>query len=89
MARLVPAFSGLEAFFDDYVRGTRELDYDTYLGYAGLKREGENCGSAPPRSGAAKATCRVKEISHPSPEQLQVREGWLRGETIRAGGHEQ
>jgi len=30
--RTAPAFSGLGAFFDDYVRGTRELDYDAYLG---------------------------------------------------------
>jgi len=28
----------------------------------------------------AGTTYRVKEISHPSPEQLQVREGWLSGE---------
>jgi hypothetical protein len=29
----------------------------------------------------AEATYRVKEIAHPSPEQLQVREGWLQGHT--------
>ncbi len=84
MARMVLAFSGLQAFFEDYVRGTRELDYDTYLGYAGLKLEGEGCASAPTGSEVAKATCRVKEISHPSPEQLQVREGWLEGKTTQA-----
>ena len=84
MALLAPAFSGLEAFFDDYVRGTRELDYDTYLAYAGLKRDGNGCAMDYPESEQAKATCRVKEISHPSPEQLQVREGWLEGKTTPA-----
>jgi predicted metalloprotease with PDZ domain len=29
------------AFFHDYVAGTRELDYDTYLSYAGLELEGK------------------------------------------------
>jgi predicted metalloprotease with PDZ domain len=35
------------------------------------------------------ATCRVKEIAHPAPEQVQVREGWLKGETTRKGADEQ
>ncbi len=156
IAQVAPRYSGLEAFFADYVRGTRELDYDTYLGYAGLERESEGRGSArlgfdasvnpegevrvesvePGRAaqqaGLAQgdillkmngqalrdspatllsslkpgqemrlgvrrgervfeieyrleaneeATCRVKEVAHPSPEQVQVREGWLMGET--------
>jgi predicted metalloprotease with PDZ domain len=37
IAELAPGFRGLPQFFDDYVSGTRELDYDTYLGYAGLR----------------------------------------------------
>jgi predicted metalloprotease with PDZ domain len=156
MAQIAPSFSGLEAFFADYVHGTRELDYVTYLGYAGLELESVSRGAArlgfeasldsagqvsvdfvEPRSAAAQAglalgdilmkmngqalhdspadllpqlkpgqemklevqrsgsvleikyrleataeaTYRVKEISHPSPEQLQVREGWLKGKT--------
>lgn len=74
IARTAPAFSGLDAFLDDYVSGTRELDYNTYLGYAGL---------------ALETTYRVKEISHPSTDQLQVRQGWLTGTTTRAGGQNQ
>ena len=160
MAQIAPTFSGLEAFFEDYVSGTRELDYVTYLGYAGLELESESRGSArlgfeasvdsagevrvesvEPHSAAAQAglaqgdilqkmngqalrdspanllpqlkvgqemklevqrggsvheieyrleanaeaTYRVKEISHPSPEQLRVREGWLQGKTTIAG----
>jgi predicted metalloprotease with PDZ domain len=70
IAQIAPTFSGLDAFFEDYVRGTRELDYETFLGYAGLELE---------------KTYRVEEIPHPSAEQLQVREGWLKGETTRVG----
>jgi predicted metalloprotease with PDZ domain len=83
IAQMAPRFSGLEAFFADYVRGTRELDYDTYLGYAGLELEIEHRLEA-----HEEATCRVKEIAHPSPEQVQVREGWLEGETTRGGADE-
>ncbi|MGO8787926.1 MAG: hypothetical protein ACLQVL_11180, partial [Terriglobia bacterium] len=80
IAQIAPGFSGLEAFFADYVRGTRELDYDTYFGYAGLEREIEH------RPGTnEEATRGVKEIAHPSPEQVEVREGWLKGETNARG----
>lgn len=34
---LAPADQGLDDFFRDYLSGTRELDYETYLGYAGLR----------------------------------------------------
>ena len=37
IAQVAPAFSGLDAFIHDNIQGTRELDYDTYLGYAGLR----------------------------------------------------
>jgi len=84
IAQIAPGFSGLEAFFADYVRGTRELDYGTYLGYAGLELEIEHGSEA-----NEKATCHVREIAHPSPEQVQVREGWLKGETTRAGADQQ
>ncbi len=34
---LVPAFEDADSFFAECVSGTRELDYDTYLGFAGLR----------------------------------------------------
>ena len=37
VADLVPQFAGVDAFFRDDVAGTAELDYHTYLGYAGLR----------------------------------------------------
>ena len=77
IAQVAPAFAGLEGFFSDYVSGTRELDYATYLGFAGLEVEYH------PEAGAEDAY-KVKETAHPSPAQLLVREGWLRGSTIPA-----
>lgn len=41
VAELVPPGDWVEAFFRDYVSGTRELDYRTYLGYAGLELQTE------------------------------------------------
>jgi predicted metalloprotease with PDZ domain len=37
IGEVAPEFSGRKEFFRDYVSGTRELDYNTYLGYAGLE----------------------------------------------------
>ena len=34
---LAPSYAGLDAFLRDDVQGTHELDYDTYLTYAGLR----------------------------------------------------
>ncbi len=36
IAQLAPTFDASQ-FVQDYVRGTQELDYSTYLGYAGLR----------------------------------------------------
>ena len=40
-AELAPPTEWVKAFFRDYVSGTRELDYATYLGYAGLELRAE------------------------------------------------
>ncbi len=37
VAGLAPGFTGVDSFFADYVSGTRELDYDSYLRFAGLR----------------------------------------------------
>ncbi len=156
IAQLAPRFANLDEFFRDYLMGTRELDYDTYLGFAGLRLRSrteerpvfgfvavQNIGgpvlveSVEPGSGAERAglergdilleangqplsglpedqlvgakpghkvkfrvlrkqrrleveyplgskhltAYRVEEIKHPTPQQLQVREGWLEGKT--------
>jgi predicted metalloprotease with PDZ domain len=45
---LAPEFGNLDSFFSDYVSGTREIDYNTYFGYAGLRlRVTADKGSSP------------------------------------------
>ena len=158
IAQLAPGFSELDAFIRDNIQGTRELDYEAYLGYAGLRLAKESrqvpaldfvaarapeggmevqsveSGGAAAEAGLQKGdlllkmngkpldhlpdaligtrhvgqkvkfqvrrekqtfeveyrlgsreetTYRVTELPHPSVHQLQVREGWLKGETAR------
>ncbi|MFZ0962568.1 MAG: PDZ domain-containing protein [Terriglobia bacterium] len=45
IAQLAPAFD-CNRFWADYVQGTQELDYSTYLGYAGLELETHTVESA-------------------------------------------
>lgn len=75
IARFSPAFADLDGFFPDYVSGTRELEYDTYLEFAGLHL------LSAPAGPKGKIAYRLQEILSPTPEQLQVREGWLGGKT--------
>jgi predicted metalloprotease with PDZ domain len=90
VAQLAPAFD-LDRFLADYVRGTQELDYATYLGYAGLRlathpAELPKQGSAAARNseGPAEAdSLRIEEDPQADPGQLRVREGWLKGVTSR------
>jgi len=159
IAQLAPSYTGLDAFLRDAVQGTCDLDYDTALGYAGLRLVRETHSllalefsavknfdgtiqvtDVEPRGNAQQAglavgdillkmngkslyelpgfflpalrpgqkvklqvrrwgrtvgieyalgtkqqtTCRLEELPNPSPEQLQVREGWLKGETTKA-----
>ncbi len=46
VARLAPDFPGREEFFRNNLRGTHELDYNTYLNYAGLRLESETVEAA-------------------------------------------
>ena len=39
IATLAPHFTDIDEFFNDYIFGTKELDYNRYLGYAGLHLE--------------------------------------------------
>jgi predicted metalloprotease with PDZ domain len=88
VAQLAAAFD-LDRFLADYVRGTQELDFTTYLGYAGLRlathrEELPKQGSAasPEAEGLPQADAlRIEEDPQADPGQLRVREGWLRGVT--------
>ena len=74
ITQLAPSFD-TGRFFKDYVQGTQELDYSTYLGYAGLRLR-----AAPPEQDAS-PTQRIEEDPNARPDQLRVREGWLKGVT--------
>jgi predicted metalloprotease with PDZ domain len=74
ITQLAPSFD-TGRFFKDYVQGTQELDYSTYLGYAGLRLR-----AAPPEQDAS-PTERIEEDPNARPDQLRVREGWLKGVT--------
>jgi predicted metalloprotease with PDZ domain len=51
---LAPSFA-VDPFFSDYVQGTAELDYATYLGYAGLRLVTDTTVLASPGFSAAKS----------------------------------
>ncbi len=161
VAEVAPTYAGGDAFFRDYLLGTRELDYDSYLGYAGLRLvagtaerpslgfqaaqsfeglvqvESVDAGSNARKAGLEQGdilikmngeplmglpedqlsgskpgdkvnfqvrrgnrifgikfalgrkqevTHHVEELANATPEQLQVRQGWLEGKTQPAGG---
>ncbi len=71
LAELAPGFP-VDAFFRDYVSGTRDLDYETYLGYAGLRLARQALARG-------RTAYHVEEIPDAMPDQLQVRDGWLEG----------
>jgi predicted metalloprotease with PDZ domain len=61
------AGSDLTAFFNSYVSGTDEIDYNHYLSYAGLKlEESKTTGSY-----------QLKELPHANDQQRELRDLWL------------
>jgi predicted metalloprotease with PDZ domain len=82
IAQVAPTFSGREAFFADYVRGTRELDYVTFLSYAGLGLEGQSRGS--PRLGfeaSADAAGEVR-VDYVEPRSPAAQAGLAQGDIL-------
>ena len=80
-AQLAPAFD-IDGFLADTVRGTRDLDYSAYLGYAGLRLSVRR-ESAPEKDGetGSREKYTIVEDAHATPAQRRVREGWLAGAT--------
>ena len=68
--RAVSTAAGVEMFdwFQRHVGGTEDMDYDTALGWAGLKL-------VRPDSGA----WRIEELPGATADQLRIRSGWLTG----------
>jgi predicted metalloprotease with PDZ domain len=61
------AGSDLTAFFNSYVSGTDEIDYNHYLSYAGLKLE----------ESKATGSYQLKELPHANDQQRELRDLWL------------
>jgi len=55
-------------WFERYVGGTEDMDYDEALAWAGLKLVR-----------ADSAQWRIEEMPDATPQQLRVRSGWLSG----------
>jgi predicted metalloprotease with PDZ domain len=64
----------LHAWFDRYVGGTDDMDYDEVLGLAGMKLVRE--------AGAGNASVwRIEPVAAATSAQVAVREGWVSGKT--------
>ncbi|MEW6731552.1 MAG: hypothetical protein AB1489_09520, partial [Acidobacteriota bacterium] len=61
------AGSDFTDFFNAYVSGTEEIDYNRFFAYAGLKIEEGKSGTA----------YMIKELPHANEQQIQLRNLWL------------
>lgn len=83
IADLAPGFRDLHRFFADYVSGTEELDYKTYLGYAGLRLITKGQGRS---TAGFEAVRGIEEIKNAGELARRVRQGWLEGTTSQSAG---
>jgi predicted metalloprotease with PDZ domain len=82
IARLAPGFTGLNQFFRDYVNGTAEIDYETYLGFAGLKLVTSPVELAVPGFRARRQSDGSVEIQSVETGSNAERAGLMRGDVI-------
>jgi predicted metalloprotease with PDZ domain len=76
VVRAVSDVAGVDmhAWFDRFVGGTDDMDYDEVLGLAGMKLVRES-------TAAGAATWRVEPAGDASPSQMLIRDGWVSGKT--------
>jgi predicted metalloprotease with PDZ domain len=76
--RAVNKISGSDftSFFNAYVSGTEEIDYNHFLGYAGLRLEELKTGNM---------SYQLKEISNADDNQRRLRDQWLGPQEKRKG----
>jgi predicted metalloprotease with PDZ domain len=81
MAQLTPNFDANE-FIRDYVRGTRELDYSTYMEYAGLHITTQRGESAVPGFSASRNDSGVLEVDSVDAGSAAQRAGLQPGDVL-------
>jgi predicted metalloprotease with PDZ domain len=67
------AGTDMHAWFDRYVGGTEDMNYDEVLGPAGMRLV----------HGASAATFRLEPVAGATPPQRAIREGWVTGKTTK------
>lgn len=85
---LAPEFSGLDAFFRDDVRGTADLDYDTFLAYAGLTRTTANVDRPALGFASLRSFDGAARVDSVEPDSNAARAGLERGDVVvEMNGH--
>jgi predicted metalloprotease with PDZ domain len=87
-AQMAPGFTVLDSFFNDYVSGVTELDYDTYLGYAGLRVAGGEIEQTSPGFRLGRREDRAIEVQSVDPGSQAEKAGLKQGDVvIQINGH--
>lgn len=82
MHDLAPQFSGIDAFFRDDVRGTADLDYDTFLAYAGLTRTTETAERPALGFRSLRSSNGATRVDSVEPDSDAARAGLERGDIL-------
>src|ERR1700680_3998299 len=82
IAQLASGFTGLDQFFKDYVEGTAELDYDTYLGSEGLRLVGTPSNQTAPGFRLLHRDDGIFEARSVDPDGNAGRAGLQNGDTL-------
>jgi predicted metalloprotease with PDZ domain len=82
IAGLAPEFTGLDAFFRNYVAGTTELDYDTDLGAAGLRLVQESVEGPAPGFRASRGLDGLVRVDSVEPGSNAEKAGLERGDIL-------
>ncbi|HZP01670.1 MAG TPA: hypothetical protein VFD30_15385 [Terriglobia bacterium] len=83
-----PTFTRLDAFFADYVSGTRELDYAYYLGLAGLKLETSEAARPALGFRAARAYDNIIRVEEVEANSNAEQAGLKKGDALMKLNHE-
>lgn len=81
VSKLAPSF-GVDRFLADYVQGTQELDYATYLGYAGVRLATKITQLAAPGFAVSRAPTGLMQVDSVEPGSDAQRAGLQPGDIL-------